>query len=151
MECEICGKETSTAKMVVVDGSSLIACKDCASFGKEKPVPPGANAIEKACLGKESPSSAGETAKRVPIKRVFFQPKREEFDLGLEIVPDFGKRVMQARQKKGLTTKELAMKLFEKESLLHRIENQAIKPSDSLIKKLEKELGLKLREKTESG
>jgi len=148
MECEICGKEASTAKMIVIDGSSLIACKDCASFGKEKPTPAGPERTRQPAL--EKPSFGGEAARRIPVKRVLFEPRRKEFDLGLEIVPDFGKRVMQARQKAGLTAKELAMKVFEKESLLHRIENQGIKPSDPLIKKLEKALGVELREKAES-
>jgi putative transcription factor len=147
MECEICGRETSKAKMIIVDGSSLIACKACASFGKEKPMPAG---MDGSLPGGAESKFEGERARRVPVKRVFFEPMKQEFDLGLEIVPDFGKRVMQARQKKGLTAKELALKVFEKESLLHRIENQAIKPSDSLIKKLEKELGIELREKAET-
>ncbi len=148
MECEICGKETSTAKMIVIDGSSLIACKDCASFGKEKVSP--ARVERPTPTDFEKPSFGGEAANRVPMKRVLFEPKRKEFDLGLEIVLDFGKRIMQARQRKGLTAKELAMKVFEKESLLHKIEKQGIKPSDSLIKKLGKELGIELREKAES-
>lgn len=138
MECEICGRQTSSAKMVVVDGSTLIACRECSSFGKE---------TENA----SSRETASKSARQGPVKRVFLEPKPEMFDLGLEIVPDFGKRVMQARQKAGLTAKELALKIFEKESLLHRVENQAIKPSDALIGKLEKELGIKLREKKASG
>ena len=75
--------------------------------------------------------------------------REKEFDLGLEIVPDFGKRIRKAREAKGLTAKELAMKIFEKESLLHRIENQAIKPSDLMIEKLEKQLGIQLKKKEE--
>ena len=73
----------------------------------------------------------------------------EKLDLGLEIVPDYGKIIRKGREAKGLTVKELAMKIFEKESLLHRLENQSIKPSDELIRKLEKQLGIGLKKKTE--
>jgi putative transcription factor len=132
MDCEICGEPVSRVRQTVVDGNILIVCDKCASFGKEKPAETG---------GKAAGQLHG-----VEIPRRLAQ---QEFDLGLEIVPDFGKIVLQARQAKGLTTKELAMKIFEKESLVHRIEHQGIKPSDSLIKKLEKELGIILKKKEE--
>lgn len=130
MDCEICGKRISKLKQSVVDGNTLFVCGECASFGKEKPV--------------EKEHEAGALMQRIAVPRHLAE---QEFDLGLEIVPDFGKRVTQARQAKGLTTKELAMKIFEKESLLHRIENQGIKPSDAIIGKLEKQLGIKLKKK----
>jgi len=132
MECEICGKETGTLKQIKLDGTTLIACSDCSAFGKEVEMP------------KE------EIAYARPVRTIM--PPRfqeEQLDIGLEIVPDFGKRIRKARESKGLTVKELAMKIFEKESLLHRMENQGIKPSDSIISKLEKELGIDLKNKTE--
>jgi putative transcription factor len=131
MDCEICGKTISKLKQVVIDGNTFFACEQCASFGKEK-------AEAKAGKGIGMQGNAGQ----VPFSN-------KEFDLGLEITPDFGKRILQARQAKGMTTKELAMKIFEKESLVHRIEHQGIKPSDALIKKLEKELGITLKNKEE--
>ena len=125
MECEVCGKETGKGKLVVIDGNTMIACMSCASFGKEKE----------------------EKQEQVPFMKQVLPPdfKGKEFDLGLDIVEDYGRRVRQARDAKGLTVKELAMKIFEKESLLHRIENQSIKPSDEMIGKIEKELGIKLK------
>jgi len=135
MECEICGKQTGEVKQIDLDGSTLIVCVECASYGKEV----------------ESGSSMRETARPiVPVRPI--RPSRfneEKLDLGLEIVPDFGKRIRKAREAKELTTKQLAMKIFEKESLLNRIENQSIKPSDALIEKLQKELGIELKKKTE--
>jgi len=134
MDCEICGKEIGKLRQSVVDGNTLFVCEDCSSFGKEKAI-------------KES----GETLQRPAPQKAILPPnfREKEFDLGLEIVDDFGKIVRKAREAKGLTTKELAMKIFEKESLLHRIENQAIKPSDEMIKKLGKQLGIQLKKKIE--
>ncbi len=130
MECEICGKTVSKGKVVMVEGTMMTACTGCASFGKEV----------------EKPREAASPGTR-SILPPNFQGK--EFDLGLDIVADYGKLVSQARASKGWTAKELAMKIFEKESLLHRIENQSIKPSDSMISKLEKQLGVKLKQKLE--
>ncbi|MFA4855996.1 MAG: multiprotein bridging factor aMBF1 [archaeon] len=132
MDCEICGRRISKLKQAMVDGNTLFVCEECALFGKEMPV------------AEEQESKA--LMQRIAIPKHLAE---QEFDLGLEIVPDFGKMVTQARQAKGLTTKELAMKIFEKESLLHRIENQGIKPSDAIIGKLEKQLGIELKKKTE--
>jgi len=128
MECEICGRQAGRGKKIELDGSTLIVCEECAKFGVEKE--------------EERPrQSFGPRISGIPIVE-------KEFDLGLGIAPDFGKRVREARERKGLTVKELAMKIFEKESLLHRIENQAIKPSDSIIQKLERELGIELKSET---
>jgi len=141
MECEICGREAGRGKQIVLDGSTMIACQSCASFGKEIEAPAP---VERPVAAASKPF--------VPLRQI--RPpggfRETAFDLGFEIVPDFGKVVRRARESKGLTTKELAMKIFEKESLLHRIENQAIKPSDSMIEKLEKQLGIKLRQKIDS-
>jgi len=131
MDCEICGKETNKGKLVMVEGTMMTACAGCASFGKE---------VEKP---REGPVQSQVKILTPPNYR------EDSFDIGLEIVPDYGKIIRQAREQKGLTTKELAMKIFEKESLLHRYENQAIKPSDAIIGKLEKQLGIKLKQKLE--
>ncbi len=134
MDCEICGKEIGKLRQTVVDGNTLFVCEECASFGKEK-------AVEKT----------EKTVQKPAPQRTILPPefRKKEFDLGLEIVDDFGKQIRKAREAKGMTTKELAMKIFEKESLLHRIENQAIKPSDEMIKKLGKQLGIQLKKKIE--
>jgi len=153
MECEICGKEAGRGKRIEVDGSSLIVCEECSKFGKQKE-----EEVERArpvsAFEHDSYFGKTETAQQKafgarPAKKIN-EPysKQKEFDLGLEIAEDFGKRVRKAREQKGLTVKELAMKLFEKESLLHRIEHQSIKPSDKMIAKLEKELGIELKTKT---
>jgi len=134
MDCEICGKEIGKLRQTIVDGNTLFVCEKCASFGKEK-------VIEKT----EEPLQRPAPQKIIPPQEF----RGKEFDLGLEIVDDFGKQIRTAREAKGLTTKELAMKIFEKESLLHRIENQAIKPSDEMIKKLGKQLGIQLKKKIE--
>jgi len=131
MECEICGKETDEVKQIKLDGTTLIACVECAAFGQELD---------------EEPKRVAKPVE--PIKAI--RPPRfqeEELDIGLEIVSDYGKRIRKAREAKELMVKDLAMKIFEKESLLHRIENQSIKPSDAIIKKLEKELGIELKKK----
>ncbi len=71
--------------------------------------------------------------------------------MGLDVVADYGAAIKKARQKKSLTVEELAKRIFEKASTLHRVESQALAPSDGLIQKLEKELGINLKEQIPSG
>jgi len=133
MDCEICGNAAGKGKKILLDGGKLIVCDECASFGEE-------------IIEEEKPAKA--LAAAVLREKAFSPVPEKEFDLGLDIVPDFGKIVRKARELKGLTVKELAIKIFERESLLHRIENQSIRPSDEIIKKLEKELKIELKQKT---
>jgi len=142
MECEICGKETSEVKTIDLEGSTLIACPECASYGKE--IESGSSMSESA-----RPSLSTRIIRQPPAQTIR-QPRFQNKELELvELIPDFGKVVRKAREGKGLTVKELAMKIFEKESLLHRIENQSIKPSDAIIAKLGKQLGVELKKKAE--
>lgn len=131
MDCEICGGPAGKGKKILLDGTKLVACEKCASFGVEI---------------KEEEAIA-RTEMHASIARQFSPVAEKEFDLGLDIAPDFGKIVRKAREAKGLTVKELAIKIFERESLLHRIENQSIVPSDAIIKKLENELKVSLKQK----
>jgi putative transcription factor len=64
-----------------------------------------------------------------------------------ELVVDFAKRIRDARQKKGMTQKDLAMRLNERVTVLSKIETGDMRPDEKLISKLQKELGIVLKEK----
>jgi putative transcription factor len=46
-----------------------------------------------------------------------------------------------------MTHKELAMKINEKVTVVSKVETGEMRPDDRLVKKLERELGIKLKEK----
>ena len=62
------------------------------------------------------------------------------------LVEDYGDRVREARQKMGLSHQELSRRIREAVSMLQNIETGKLKPSDSVIKKLERELHISLME-----
>jgi putative transcription factor len=136
MQCEICGAEISGASQkIVIDGSTLEVCKSCARFGKPEdkwsPVP----------------------RKLVPAERAFRAPKppkpRDHFKDLVEIVPDYGRIVREAREDLGLTPEKLGAQIAEKASLIRKIERHEIVPEDSIRKKLEKELKIKLTDESD--
>lgn len=120
MRCEVCGKEAKLIR-AEIEGAELWVCSKCASLGK--------------------PLYEPQQRKKVSIKREYFKVE-EPFVL----VENYGEVIRKAREKKGLTREELAKKLFEKESVLQRIEANELEPSDALTLKLEKLLGIRLRE-----
>jgi len=123
MECEICGKEANIFYVVEVEGAVMNACAECAK---------GKKVIDKIDLNKqENKNAKAEKAK-----------ESEES----EIIEHYGEAIRKAREKLGLPLNVLAERISEKESTLLRIEQEKTLPSDKIIKKLEKELGIKLIE-----
>lgn len=129
-QCEICGAEIAgAAQRIVIDGSALDVCKGCARFGKSE--------------DKWSPVAK----KMVPVERAFTvrRPKpRDHFKDLVELVPEFGRRIREARESLSLTPEELAARIKEKAALLKKIEREEISPEDDVRKKLERELKIKL-------
>ena len=64
-----------------------------------------------------------------------------------ELVDDFSQIVRKGRESKGWTREELGAKIYEKVSVITRIETGKMEPDLKLAKKLEKTLNIKLIEK----
>ena len=128
MNCEMCGKETElyTAS---IEGVTMKVCPRCAGHGK--------------ILRKPAPEP-----KKIWKKKIS-APAEPEVELVEAIVDDYAKKIRDARTKAGMTQKEFAKKINEKESLLHKMETKSFKPSMPLAKKLEKILHIKLIEQRE--
>jgi putative transcription factor len=60
------------------------------------------------------------------------------------LVPDFGRKIREARESMGLSVEELGSRIKEKATLLKKIEREEISPEDEVRKKLERELKIKL-------
>ena len=136
MECEICGVEIfGSPRRVVVEGSELEVCAKCAQYGK---TPDG-----------WVPSSR--KVSPVAPTPVIKKPKRNFFrEMDEEIIHDYSQVIREAREAKGLTIEELGLNMKEKASLIRKIERSEIIPEDSMRKKLEYALGIKLTERTSS-
>ena len=142
MECEICGKEIEgKAVRTKIDGSVLLVCPDCAKFGRVQRDTPH----ERKFVNRDKKGRKQTNAKARPKPT---QPRREEpMD---ELVEDFNILVRQARESKGWTREELGAKIYEKVSVINRIESGKMEPDLKLARKLEKTLNIKLVEKYDS-
>lgn len=113
--CEMCGKEGGNIP-TIVEGITLNLCKNCSKHGKVLSKP------------------------RKKEQRI--ESRREEMIENL--AEGYGKKIREAREKNGLTQKEMALQINEKESILQKIENEQFKPTIGKAKKLEKVLKIKL-------
>lgn len=121
--CELCGAEGELFR-AKVEGTELTVCRNCGKFGKIfEPV---------------------RERKDIPEKKA---DKKEAAEEPLEmVVGDFSKIIREKREGLGLSQKDFAKKINEKESFLHKMETGELKPSIDTSRKLEKILGIKLVE-----
>ncbi len=144
MRCEVCGREIlGQPQRRVIEGAKLTVCGRCAAFGKTdwsptRTVPVGPAPVP---LG-QRPLSAAPRAPR---------PPRNDVDTveQSELVEDYGAQIRKARQRLGLTEKDLAMKMQEKESVVKKLEKEELTPDNRMISKIRRVLGINLVERVE--
>ena len=125
-ECEVCGAEIKgAAQYVVIGDSKLRVCKACAHYG--------------TVVVENKNVRAGPVAHAKANSRLYEQMNH---DLEVEVEEDYGRKLKEAREKAGLKQTELANRINEKQSLLRKIENEEIVPSDEVMRKIKRVLNL---------
>ncbi len=126
MRCEICGKKVAGRPIrVKIENSIMQTCQECSKFGKIQKEP------QKVIK------------KRTPTRRPRYREPSNE------VLEDFNTIIRNAREKKGWSRENLAEKVYEKVSVIGRIETGKMVPDIKLAKKLEKILNVTLVEKVE--
>jgi putative transcription factor len=134
--CDMCSSPEKAYK-IEVEGSILNVCEKCVSFGK--------------VVGKISPKMPEKKQKQ--LQKAAEKLAEEKAKKGTEtvqlIVPNYYKIIKSARERTGLKQEELAKKIAEKESMIHKLESGIMKPDIPLARKLEKFLRIKIVESVE--
>lgn len=137
MICEMCGKDVTFCKKVTVEGVQLEVCAECAKFGIE--------------AKKETPKEASPkpvVAQRLEVREMRSRPRDVLQSVEKEeLVEDFAKRIKSARERAGMTQKDLAMKINERVTIISKIESNQMRPDEKVISKLQKELNIVLKER----
>jgi putative transcription factor len=141
MRCEICGQsiEEGKSEKTKIDGSVMEVCPDCSKFGvvQKTPKPKYVPVKNK----KDSRVSGSDRPRRTPRPMYSLDEPTEE------LVEDFARIVRESRESKGLSREVLGEKIYEKVSVINRIESGKMAPDIKLAKKLEKALNITLIEK----
>ncbi len=132
MRCEICGK-TVVGKPVrtKIDNSVMLTCNECSKFGKIQREPP---------RPKRGPTGSVSRGRR----RSYRSQEPTE-----EVIEDFQKVIREAREKMGWSREDLGEEIYEKVSVITRLESGKMVPDLKLARKLEKHLKVTLLEKTQ--
>ena len=131
MQCELCGNG-GECRSAIVDGVKMMLCPNCMRHGKGvKDVAP--IDVQKTILGR---------IRRPREKDVYVEMDRE-------LIDGWNDLIRKARKKMGLSREELGFNIGERTVTISKIENGDLRPSDEIVGKLEKKLGIILIEKIE--
>ena len=125
MDCELCGRHEVRID-AMIDGIKMRVCENCSRFGKVVYVEPAEGGAE-------------------------MQGHQKNANIELEPVDNYSALIKQAREKKGMTCKDLCAAIFEKESFMDRIEKGQAVPTEKIGRKLEHFLKIKLFESVDEG
>lgn len=144
--CEMCGKEVGKGIRIKVDRAVLLVGPECTRFGvpvemQRRPDGPAKKPAPQAIPGRRQP--AAPVAKGTPRQT----RERDPLEGDGELVVDYSRRIMKARNELGFKQEELAAKLNEKRSVIRDLEAGTLIPNNALIKKLEKQLKITLTER----
>ncbi len=145
--CEMCGAEGSLT-LVALEGAEMYVCKKCAKFGT--PILSNASQTEnKKKIKKKKSSGHGFPRTYSPPPRPRARRSSRSTLEDQVLKENYGDVVRSARQRLGLTTRELAMKIKETEGVIKRVESGKMIPDRALVQKLEKFLNITLYEAPE--
>ena len=137
MICEMCGKDVTFCKKVTIEGVVLEVCAECAKFG-----------IEAKRETPKEPAPKPVIAKRLEVREKRSRPRDVLQAVEKEeLIEDFARVIRTARERAGMTQKELAMKINERVTIISKIESNQMRPDEKVISKLQKELNMVLKEK----
>jgi putative transcription factor len=136
MQCEICGADINgPSSKITIDGSELTACPRCSQYGKN--------------VEKRAPVSRKVSPVAPVVQRRSTRPAGKRPDaMSDELVDDYDRIIREAREKKQLSHEELATRIKEKAALIKKLERGEIVPEEGVRKKLERELDIRLTERS---
>ncbi|AFV24279.1 transcriptional regulator, XRE family [Methanolobus psychrophilus R15] len=136
MQCEICGADINgPSSKITIDGSELTVCPRCSQYGK--------NVEKRAPVSRKVSPVAPVTQRRST------RPAGKRLDaMSDELIDDYDRIIREAREKKQLSHEELATRIKEKAALIKKLERGEIVPEEGVRKKLERELDIRLTERS---
>ena len=129
MQCELCGTNHFRCNLAIVDGVRMMLCPSCMRHGQ---------GIKDA-----SPIDT----QRSVLKKIKKSREKDVYvEMNKNLVSGWNDLIKKARKRKGLSREELGFNIGERKVTIAKIENGNLRPSDDVINKLEKELGITLIE-----
>ena len=125
--CELCGADNVSTYKTSTSGARVDACNRC---------------IDRLGLTKPTPTPVRTTSVKTSTQTSISGPNIM-LNSNKELAPDFHKRIQQGRAAKGWDQREFERRMNERLNIVQRTEN-GNRPTDALIKKIEKVLDVEL-------
>lgn len=138
MQCEVCGRQIYGAPFrAIIEGANLTVCSQCSKLGSGYWEPKSKPRTQRAQRRTINHQPIRPYAKRKTVTTIMPE--------SLELVPNLGQMVRQARRDMGMSHDDLGRKIRERVSVLRKIESDKMVPDLVLAEKLEHALKIKLR------
>ncbi len=150
VQCEMCGTETSSPNRVKIEGAKLNVCDECTDFGTEIETGSSSSSSTKySTSSSDDNSSTGAGATNTGASTTSSGGggrgrKPDMFDDIEELAQDYDDQIRQGRERAGLSQEDLAKDLNEKASLIRKLEQGEMLPTDETQEKLEAALEIDL-------
>ncbi|MEF8821450.1 MAG: multiprotein bridging factor aMBF1 [Halovenus sp.] len=150
VQCEMCGTETSSPNRIKVEGAELDVCDSCTEFGTKLETSDSSGSTStkystsSSSGSSSSSSSSGNTGTSTSSSGGGGGRRQDMFDDIDELAQDFDEQIRQARESAGLSQEDLAKDLNEKASLIQKLEQGKMLPTDEMQEKLERSLDIDL-------
>jgi putative transcription factor len=142
----MCGTETANPNRVKIEGAELDVCDECTDFGTEIDTGQSSSTSTKYSTSSSSGSSGSSTSTSTGSSGSSSGGGRSQdmFDDIEELAQDFDDQIRQGRERAGLSQEDLAQDLNEKASLIRKLEQGEMLPTDEMQTKLERTLDIDL-------
>ncbi|MFT4946976.1 MAG: putative transcription factor [Natronomonas sp.] len=153
VQCEMCGTETANPNRVKIEGAELDVCDECTDFGTEVETGSSSSSSTKYSTSgsSDSSSSTGAGATNTGASTASGSSggggggrRQDMFDDIDELAQDYDEQIRQARESAGMSQEDLAKDLNEKASLIRKLEQGEMLPTDETQEKLEAKFGIDL-------
>jgi putative transcription factor len=153
VQCEMCGEETASPTTITVEGAELEVCDECTDFGTAVQTSSSSTSSKYSTSSSDDGSSEGSTTRSgssgggtSSSSGGSSRRQPNPLDEVEELATDYGTRIREAREARGLNQTELADQLNEKRSLIRKLEREDVLPSDDVQQALERALDISLTE-----
>lgn len=137
--CELCGKSVETLQLAKISGAEIRVCSACEQHGTVVETDTKTeNTSTKYSTSDTSPGNSGTPSSGESRETPSLADRTQSLRL------DYGDSIQSARENSNRTIAELADEMNVKSSLLRRIENEEMQPSESVQNQIETALDIDL-------
>jgi putative transcription factor len=134
-------ESSSSGVTIEVDGAKLLVCERCRRFGVEVKKKPSKHILPPVKTITNAPQKPQKITRPRLVHAKTLTTQVSEY----ELAENYPQRIRTARESAKLTQGEFAQKIGERLSIVQKLETGKIRPSDTLVERIDRLLRINLR------